>query len=148
MSPRASRFSQAHGQSPQSAADGHRVEKSLAVSQSFAWADRRFGNWVSEVCSDARHCACCFDKRRKRAIIRTGRRWSRDSAALVLPGVKAYAKHDPQKLQWLQVPRPDVNGASSNRAGGRLEELNELRDKRLITHEENSQKGREILREL
>jgi hypothetical protein len=42
----------------------------------------------------------------------------------------------------------DVSGAGSSRAAARMEELGELRDKRLITEVEYNQKREEILKEL
>jgi hypothetical protein len=73
---------------------------------------------------------------------------SRLNVALVQPGVGAEVKYDPQKPQRLQVLTLDVSGAASNRAATRLEELSELRDKRLITEVEYNQKREEILKEL
>ncbi len=73
---------------------------------------------------------------------------SRLNVALVQPGVRADVKYDPQKPQRLQIETLHIDGATSNSATTRMEELNELRDKRLITEEEYRQKREEILKEL
>ncbi len=73
---------------------------------------------------------------------------SRLNVALVQPGVRADVKYDPQKPQRLQVETLHIDGAAGGGAATRMEELNELRDKRLITEEEYRQKREEILKEL
>jgi hypothetical protein len=73
---------------------------------------------------------------------------SRLNVSLVQPGVRADVKYDPKKPQRLQVETLHIDGAASMSAATRLEELNELRDKRLISDEEYRQKREEILKEL
>ena len=73
---------------------------------------------------------------------------SRLNAALVQPGVTAEVKYDPQKPKRLQVLTLHVQGVPTGRAAARMEELNDLRDKGLITAEEFSQKREEILKNL
>jgi hypothetical protein len=81
---------------------------------------------------------------------------SRLNAALVQPGVMTEVKYDPQKPQRLKVLTIHVgdtalslskDGAPSN-AEARLEEINNLREKGLITEEEYRLKREEILKAL
>ena len=73
---------------------------------------------------------------------------SRLSAALVQPGVTAEVKYDPEKPQRLQVLSLNIQDAAPSNAAARMEELNELYDKGLITKEEFQQKREEILKAL
>jgi hypothetical protein len=73
---------------------------------------------------------------------------SRLKAALVQPGITAQVKYDPQKPRRLQVLTLHLEDVPPKDAAGRMEELNELRDKGLITDEEYRQKREEILRAL
>ncbi len=73
---------------------------------------------------------------------------SRLNAGLVRPGIKADIKYDPKKPQRLEVVTLHINGADAGSAATRLEELNNLRDKALITEEEYRRKREEILKAL
>lgn len=73
---------------------------------------------------------------------------SRLNVALVQPGTTAEVKYDPLKHERLQVETLHVGGALGMDASNRMEELNELRDKRLITEDEYRQKREAILKEL
>jgi hypothetical protein len=73
---------------------------------------------------------------------------SRLNAALVQPGITAEVKYDPEKPQRLQVLALNIQSATSSNATARMEELNDLYDKRLITREEYHQKREEILKAL
>jgi hypothetical protein len=73
---------------------------------------------------------------------------SRLNAALVQPGVTAEVKYDPEKPQRLQLLTLNIQSATSSNATARMEELNELYDKGLITKEEYQQKREEILKAL
>ena len=73
---------------------------------------------------------------------------SRLNAALVQPGVTAEVKYDPQKPLRLQVLSLQIKGAVSTDTAARLEELNGLHDKDMITEEEYRQKREEILKAL
>lgn len=73
---------------------------------------------------------------------------SRLNVALVQPGVMAEVKYDPHKRQRLRVLTIHSQGAASGGVAARLEELDGLRDKGLITEEEYQQKRQEILQAL
>lgn len=73
---------------------------------------------------------------------------SRLNAALVQPGVTAEVLYDPQKPARLQVQTLNVAEAGASGAAARLEELEALRDKGLITAQEYQQKREEILKAL
>lgn len=73
---------------------------------------------------------------------------SRLQAALVQPGISAEVKYDPQKPQRLQVLTLYLQEATPKSAAARMEELNELRDKGLVSDEEYRQKREEILKAL
>jgi hypothetical protein len=73
---------------------------------------------------------------------------SRLNAALVQPGITAEIKYDPQKPGRIQILTLHIEGRASTDAAARLEELNELRDKRLITEVEYQQKREDILKSL
>jgi hypothetical protein len=73
---------------------------------------------------------------------------SRLNAGLVQPGIKADIKYDPKNTRRLQVVTLHVDGGGSGSAATRLEELNNLRDKALITEEEYREKREEILKAL
>lgn len=74
---------------------------------------------------------------------------SRLSVARVQPGVKALVYYDPANLKRIQVksfevPAEDVPGS----AEARLKELNDLREKGLITQLEYDRKREEIIKDL
>ena len=77
---------------------------------------------------------------------------SRLNAALVQPGITAEVKYDPQKPQRLQVLTLHVGngavpqGAILSNTEARLEEINRLHEKNLITEEEYRQKREEIVK--
>lgn len=73
---------------------------------------------------------------------------SRLNAALVQPGITAEVKYDPEKPQRLQVLSLNFQDTAPSSATARMEELNELYDKGLITKEEYQQKREEILKAL
>ena len=73
---------------------------------------------------------------------------SRLNAALVQPGITAEVKYDPEKPQRLQVLSLNIQDVASSNAAARMEELNELYEKGLITKEEYQQKREEILNSL
>ncbi len=74
---------------------------------------------------------------------------SRLNAALVQPGVTAEIKYDPKNPQRIQIISLNIESpAPAQDASIRLEELNELHDKKLITEEEYQQKREEILKSL
>ena len=73
---------------------------------------------------------------------------SRLNAALVQPGIKVDVMYDPKNLKRVQVmtvhtPEPASVGATS-----RLEELEAMREKGLISHDEYQEKREEILKSL
>ncbi len=73
---------------------------------------------------------------------------SRLNVALVQPGVEAEVKYDPQnpkRMQVMEIHLPDLN---SGGAAARLEELNDLRDKGLVSLDEYDRKREEILKAL
>jgi len=71
---------------------------------------------------------------------------SRLNAALVQPGITAEVKYDPEKPRRLQILTLNIQDDAPSNATARMEELNELYDKGLITKEEYQQKREEILR--
>ncbi len=73
---------------------------------------------------------------------------SRLNAALVQPGITAEVKYDPQKPQRLRVETIHVGGETRPSAAARMQELEELRDKRLISEAEYQRKREEILKAL
>jgi len=77
---------------------------------------------------------------------------SRLKVALVQPGVTAEVLYDPNKPQRLQVLTIHVEGTAGESTGpdaaSRMEQLNELHVKQLISEEEYKQKREEILRNL
>jgi hypothetical protein len=71
---------------------------------------------------------------------------SRLNAALVQPGITAQVIYDPNQPKRIQVKELNVEGAASPKnAAARMEELEELRSRRLITEEEYQAKRRKIL---
>ena len=70
---------------------------------------------------------------------------SRLNAALVRPGIAAKVIYDPQNPKRIQVKELAVGGAEPSGAVARMEELEQLRDRRLITEEEYQEKRRQIL---
>ncbi len=73
---------------------------------------------------------------------------SRLEAALVQPGLTAEIRYDPEKPKRLRVLSVNTPGAASSGAAARLEELENLYEKRLITEEEYRRKREEILKAL
>ena len=73
---------------------------------------------------------------------------SRLNVAQVEPGIKAEVKYDPQKPQRLQLQTLRIKSPTTTKAAVRMEELNELREKGLITEEEYRRKREEILKTL
>ena len=73
---------------------------------------------------------------------------SRLNAALVQPGIAAEVKYDPEKPSHLQILKLHISGVTSSDSAARLEELNGLHDKGLVTEEEYRQKREEILKAL
>lgn len=73
---------------------------------------------------------------------------SRLNAALVQPGITADVRYDPQKPQRLRVLTLHVGSPVPGDNAARLEELESLRDKGLITAEEYCLKREEILKNL
>ena len=73
---------------------------------------------------------------------------SRLNVAQVEPGIKAEVKYDPQKPQRLQLQTLHIKSPTTTKAAARMEELNELREKGLITEEEYRRKREEILKAL
>ena len=73
---------------------------------------------------------------------------SRLNAALVQPGVTAEIKYDPAKPTRLQVIKIHAESNAAEDTSARLEELEELRQKNLITELEYKQKREEIIKSL
>ena len=73
---------------------------------------------------------------------------SRLKVALVQAGITAQVRYDPQKPQRLRVLTLHLKDATPKSATARMEELNELRDKGLVSDEEYHRKREEILRAL
>jgi len=73
---------------------------------------------------------------------------SRLQAALVQPGVTAEVRYDPQRPQRLQVLNLRLQAPGAGNAETRLEELDRLRERGLITAEEYCQKRDQILKDL
>jgi len=73
---------------------------------------------------------------------------SRLNVALEQQGVTAEIRYDPQKPKRMKVLTLHILGAAPTGAASRMEELNDLRDKGLITEEEYRQKREDILKAL
>jgi len=73
---------------------------------------------------------------------------SRLQVALVQPGITATVRYDPRKPQRLRILTLHIPEAPARNAAARMEELNELLHKGLISEEEHRQKREEILRAL
>jgi hypothetical protein len=73
---------------------------------------------------------------------------SRLSVALVQAGTRAEVRYDPQNPKRMRVLSIDMDEAGSGGAVGRMEQLDLLREKRLITQEEYRRKREEILKEI
>ena len=73
---------------------------------------------------------------------------SRLNAALVQPGVTAEIKYDPANPSRLRVLKINAESSATEDTSSRLEELEELRQKNLITELEYRQKREEILKSL
>jgi hypothetical protein len=73
---------------------------------------------------------------------------SRLITALVQPGIKAEVKYDPKNLKRIHVENILLPEPASVGATARLEELEAMREKDLISREEYEQKRSEILKSL
>jgi hypothetical protein len=73
---------------------------------------------------------------------------SRLSVALVQAGTTAEVRYDPQNPKRMRVLNIDVEDAVSGGAVGRMEQLDLMREKGLITQDEYHQKREDILKEL
>jgi len=73
---------------------------------------------------------------------------SRLNVAQVEPGITAEVRYDPLKPGRLQLQTLHIKTGSQTKAAARMEELQELREKGLITEEEYRQKREEILKAL
>ncbi len=73
---------------------------------------------------------------------------SRLNAALVQPGIAATVVYDPQNPKRIQVQGVQVKSPAAMDSVARMEELEQLRDRRLITEEEYQAKRREILEKI
>ena len=74
---------------------------------------------------------------------------SRLKAALVRPGIAAKVRYDPKNPKRVQVLSLDVQGAApASSSSSRLEELETLRAKNLVSEAEYRRKREEILRNL
>jgi hypothetical protein len=77
---------------------------------------------------------------------------SRLQAALVQPGIEAQVKYDPTNLKKVEVVSLDLQAAEAPRGGtdpaSRLETLEDLRQKGLISALEYEKKREQILKEL
>jgi hypothetical protein len=73
---------------------------------------------------------------------------SRLNAALVQPGITAKVVYDPEKPKRIQVLEVDVEAPASSNAVARMEELEQLRSRHLVTEEEYQVKRKQILANL
>jgi hypothetical protein len=73
---------------------------------------------------------------------------SRLNAALVQPGITSQVIHDPEKPKRIQVQEVRVGNPAESNPVARMEELEQLRDRRLITEEEYQEKRKEILKNI
>jgi hypothetical protein len=73
---------------------------------------------------------------------------SRLNAALVQPGIAAKVVYDPGNLKRIQVLEVDVGSTAPSNAVARMEELEQLHDRRLITEAEYQEKRKQILGKL
>jgi len=73
---------------------------------------------------------------------------SRLNAALVQPGITAKVVYDPEKPKRIQVLGVQVENPAESNAVARMEELEQLRDRRLISEEEYQEKRKQILNNL
>ena len=73
---------------------------------------------------------------------------SRLNVALVQPGITAEVKYDPLNPKRIKVLTVNIQSAASSDAASRLEQLEELRNKDLISGDEYRQKREEILKSL
>ena len=71
---------------------------------------------------------------------------SRLNVALVQPGITAEVKYDPLDPKRIKVLTVNIQDVASNDAASRLEQLEELRNKDLISGDEYRQKREEILK--
>ncbi|MBN2083839.1 MAG: SHOCT domain-containing protein [Anaerolineales bacterium] len=73
---------------------------------------------------------------------------SRLNAALIQPGITAKVVYDPQKPKRIQVMEIHVKNPAESNAVGRMEELEQLRSRHLISEEEYQEKRKQILHNL
>jgi hypothetical protein len=73
---------------------------------------------------------------------------SRLNAALVQPGITATVIYDPQKPKRIQVKEVQVNNPAESNAVARMEELEQLRSRHLISDPEYQEKRKQILNNL
>ncbi|MBN1439428.1 MAG: SHOCT domain-containing protein [Anaerolineales bacterium] len=73
---------------------------------------------------------------------------SRLNAALVRPGITAQVVYDPEKPKRIQLKEVHVQNPAEENSVARMEELETLRTKRLITEEEYQEKRKQILANL
>lgn len=73
---------------------------------------------------------------------------SRLEVTKVQPGITARVRYDPLKPERVQVLSLDIGAAPVGETEARLEELNDLRAKNLVTEEEYQKKREEILKRL
>ena len=73
---------------------------------------------------------------------------SRLNAASVQPGITAKVIYDPEKPKRILVQEVQVANPAESNAVARMEELEQLRDRRLINEEEYQEKRKKILENL
>jgi hypothetical protein len=73
---------------------------------------------------------------------------SRLNSALVQPGITATVIYDPQKPKRIQVKEVQVKHPAGSNAVARMEELEQLRERRLISDLEYQEKRKQILNNL
>jgi hypothetical protein len=73
---------------------------------------------------------------------------SRLNAALVQPGISATVVYDPENLKRVQIREVQVGNPASADSVARMEELEQLRSRSLITEQEYQEKRRQILSNL
>jgi hypothetical protein len=73
---------------------------------------------------------------------------SRLNAALVQPGISAEVKYDPEKPKRIQITEVHVQNPAPQDSVTRMEELEQLRTRHLISEEEYQEKRKQILNNL
>jgi hypothetical protein len=73
---------------------------------------------------------------------------SRLNAALVQPGISAEVKYDPEKPKRIQITEVHVQNPTPQDSVTRMEELEQLRTRHLISEEEYQEKRKQILNNL